>query len=252
MDPESGWQRCATRTVRGSERAARRELDKFTEEASYARIHSGRVAELLDRWLETASGSWSVSTRRETKSLVEHHLKPHLGHLPVAKLTTADIDGFYSYLRRGGGREDRPLAAGTVHRVHVVLHWALAQALRWEWIWLNPASQANPPRSVPAEIRPPSAADVAVLVAHASKTNPALGLFFLLAATTGARRGELLALRWKDVDLNEGSLAFQRSLTEGPDGRSSRRRRLGAHTGSRSMRRASKRSELSWNRRPSR
>jgi len=71
---------------------------------------------------------------------------------------------------------------------------------------------------VPTEIRPPTAAEVAVLVAHASKANPALGLFFTLAATTGARRGELLALRWKDVDLNEGSLAFQRSLIEGPDG----------------------------------
>ena len=140
MDPQSGRQRWATRTVRGSERTARRELDRFVEEASYARIHCGTVVELLDRWLETASGGWSASTRRETKSLVEHHLKPHLGHLPVSKLTTADIDGFYAYLRRGGGREGRPLAAATVLRVHVVLHRALAQALRWEWIWLNPAS----------------------------------------------------------------------------------------------------------------
>jgi integrase len=100
----------------------------------------------------------------------------------------------------------------------VVLHRALAQAIRWEWIWLNPASHASPPRYVPAEIRPPSASEVAELVCHASKANPSLGLFFLLAATTGARRGELLALRWKDVDLEEGSLAFQRSLIEGPDG----------------------------------
>ena len=71
---------------------------------------------------------------------------------------------------------------------------------------------------MPAEIRPPSAGEVADLVAHAAKANPSLGLFFLLAATTGARRGELLALRWKDVDLREGSLAFQRSLIEGPEG----------------------------------
>jgi integrase len=218
MDPQNSRQRWVTRTVRGSERAARRELVRFADEASYTRVHAGTLADLLDRWFETASGDWAASTKRETRSLVEHHLKPHLGHLPVAKVTTADIDGFYAYLRRCGGRMSHPLAAGTVHRVHVVLHRALAQAVRWEWIWLNPASHASPPRYVPAEIRPPSAGEVADLVAHASNVNPSLGLFFLLAATTGARRGELLALRWRDVDLEEGSLAFQRSLVEGLDG----------------------------------
>jgi len=137
---------------------------------------------------------------------------------PVAKLTTADIDDFYAHLRLHGGREGRPLAPGTVHRVHVVLHRALAQAVRWEWIWLNPASNASPPRYVPAEIRPPSAEEVSELLVQASTTYPALGLFFLLAATTGARRGELLALRWRDIDLDVGSIAFQRSLVEGPEG----------------------------------
>jgi len=218
IDPQSGRQRWATRTVRGSERAARRELARFADEASYARVHAGTLADLLVRWFETASGDWTASTKRETKSLVEHHLKPHLGHLPITKVTTADIDGFYAYLRRCGGRMSRPLAAGTVHRVHVVLHRALTQAVRWEWIWLDPACRASPPRYVPAEIRPPSAGEVAELVAHASAVNPSLGLFFLLAATTGARREELLALRWRDIDLREGSLAFQRSLVEGLDG----------------------------------
>ncbi len=197
---------------------ARRELVRFADEASYARAHAGTLAELLDRWFDTASGDWAASTRRVTKSLVEHHLKPHLGHLPITKVTTADIDGFYAYLSRCGGRRRRPLAAGTAHRVHVVLHRALAQAVRWEWIWLNPARNASPPRYVPADIRPPSAGEVVDLVAHASNINPSLGLFFPLVATTGARRGELLALRWRDVDLSDGSLAFQRSLVEGLDG----------------------------------
>lgn len=71
---------------------------------------------------------------------------------------------------------------------------------------------------MPAEIRPLSAEEVSELIVEASTTYPALGLFFLLAATTGARRGELLALRWRDVDLEVGSVAFQRSLGEGPDG----------------------------------
>ncbi len=218
INASSGRERWATRTVRGSESEAKRELAAFIAEAEHAAIHAGSITELLDRWFAVASPNWAPSTVRETKSLVEHHLKPHLGHLPIAKLTTAEIDAFYAELRQHGAREGGELSPGTVHRVHVVLHRALAQAVRWEWVWLNPASNASPPRYVPPEIRPPSAEEVAVLIATASAVDPKLGTFFLLAATTGARRGELLALRWRDVDLPLGSLAIQRSLLEGPDG----------------------------------
>ncbi len=144
IDASSGRKRWVTRTVRGSEREARRQLKGFLEDANNARVHAGSVGDLLDRWFAAASSDWAASTIRETKSLVEHHLKPHLGHLAVAKLTTADIDDFYAHLRRSGGSEGRSLAPGTVHRVHVVLHRALAQAVPWEWTWVNPATDASP------------------------------------------------------------------------------------------------------------
>src|SRR5271166_7181188 len=79
MDPKSGRQRWATRTVRGSERTARRELDRFADEASFARIHDGTVSDLLDRWLETASGGWAPSTRRETKPRSTENRSPRWG-----------------------------------------------------------------------------------------------------------------------------------------------------------------------------
>lgn len=218
VDASSGRKRWVTRTIRGSEREARRQLKAFLAEASDRRVRAGSLSDLLDRWFAAASTDWSASTLRETKSLLEHHLKPHLGHLLIAKLTTADIDDFYAHLRRAGGREGTPLAAGTVHRVHVVLHRALQQAVRWEWVWANPATNASPPRYTPPEIRPPSADDVRVLIAGATEIDPMLGTFFFLAATTGARRGELLALRWRDVDLDGASLSFQRSLVDGTNG----------------------------------
>ena len=218
IDSSSGRKRWVTRTVRGSEREARRQLKGFLDDASNAQVHAGSVGDLLDRWFAAASSDWAASTIRETKSLIEHHLKPHLGHHAVAKLTTADIDDVYAHLRRSGGREGRSLAPGTVHRVHVVLHRALAQAVRWEWTWVNPAADASPPRYAPPEIRPPSEDEVRSLIAAASETDEALGTFFLLGATTGARRGELLALRWRDIDLEGGALSFQRSLVEGNAG----------------------------------
>jgi hypothetical protein len=56
-DPENGRQRWTTRPVSGSERAARRELERFVDEAPYARVHAGSLSELLDRWFERASGT---------------------------------------------------------------------------------------------------------------------------------------------------------------------------------------------------
>jgi integrase-like protein len=72
-----------------------------------------------------ASPAWSSTTLAQTRSIVEHRLKPLLGEMRVNKLTTIDIDDMYRFLPRCGGRDGRPLSPGTVHRVHVVLHRAL-------------------------------------------------------------------------------------------------------------------------------
>ncbi|HEV8565143.1 MAG TPA: site-specific integrase [Actinomycetota bacterium] len=187
-------------------------------EAGRARIRAGTPADLLDQWFEAASPGWSVSTVSHTRSIVDCHLRPHLGHLDLAKLTTADIDDFYAHLLRAGGRGDRPLAPGTVSRVHGVLHRALAQAMRWDWIWLNPASDASPPRVAPAEVRPRSPGQVAALLEWARRRDPPLFRYLRLAVSTGARRSQLLALRWEDVDEERAAIAFTRALVEGPSG----------------------------------
>lgn len=137
VDPGTGRQRWATRTVHGSRRHATRELAALVEEVSCARRHAGTVADLLERWFETASPNWSVTTFVEHRSIVRHHLVPQLGHLPVADLTTTEIDALYARLLRSGRRDGAPLSPGTVRRVHSVLHRALAQAQRWDWIWTN-------------------------------------------------------------------------------------------------------------------
>jgi integrase len=218
LDPASGRQRWLTKTVHGSRRHAERQLAELATEVGYARLRAGSVSDLLERWFAAASPTWAAPTCRQTRSVIDCHLAPHLGHLPVAKLTTADIDDFYAHLLRGGGRDGRPLAPGTVHRIHVVLHRALAQALRWEWIWLNPASTASPPRERPPELRTPTVEEVAALLQAAHQSDAAFFTYLRLAASTGARRSQLLALRWADVDVGRAALAFTRALVEGPNG----------------------------------
>jgi integrase len=218
VDPERGRERWATKTVHGTRRYATACLAEFVEEAGYARLRAGTVSDLLDRWMAQASTAWSASTLRETRSIVEHHLKPHLGHLAVNKLATLDIDDLYQHLLRGGGPEGRGLAPGTVQRVHVVLHRALTQAVRWEWVWLNPARTASPPRVPPAEVQPPSPDQVHRLLAHVEDRDPDFATYLWLAASTGARRSQLLGLRWSEIDIAHAAIGFARAFVEGPTG----------------------------------
>jgi integrase len=218
LDPDTRRRRYATRTVHGTRRAATVALAELVEDAAYSRLRAGTLGQLLEQWMATASPAWSASTVRETRSLMRCHLVPHLGHIPVSKLTAADIDDVYSHLLRRGGRDNRPLSPGTVHRVHVVLHRALTQAVRWEWIWLNPAAQASPPRVEPADIRPPSVEQVRRLLDAVRQEDIEFFTYLHVAVTTGARRSQLLAMRWSDIDFNYAAVGFSRALIEGPTG----------------------------------
>jgi integrase len=218
VDADTGKERWATKTVHGSRRHATAELREFVEEAGYARLRAGTVADLLDRWLTNASGGWSTSTLRQNRSVIECHLKPLIGQLAVNKLTTVDIDDLYRHLLLAGGAEGRPLAARTVHRVHVVLHRALTQAVRWEWVWLNPASTASPPRVPPAEVRPTAPDQVQRLLAYVDDHDPDFATYWWLAASTGARRSQLLGLRWAEIDLGHAAIGFARAYVDGPTG----------------------------------
>ena len=214
-----GERRWLTRTVRGNRSEALRELKALAAHANVAPAVGAHttVAALLDQWFARGRSTWSPTTIRNLTSIVERHLKPGLGDILVGDLTTAIVDEFYEDLRSEGRIDGKPLAVGTVRRIHSALHAALAQAQRWSWVFENVADQATPPRDVPAEMRPPTPMQVAQLLEFVAR-DPALHLYLTLAATTGARRGQLLALRWVDVDLVRGSLSIQRSLVEGPDG----------------------------------
>ena len=149
---------------------------------------------------------------------MEHHLKPQLGHLHVDKLTTHDIDDFYAWLLTSGRRDGSPLAVGTVARIHGVLHRAFAQAVRWDWVWFNPVSNASPPRVPPAEVRAPTLEAVVGLLEFVRGENRALFTYLRLAASTGARRSQLLGLRWGEVDFRHSAVGFTRAYVEGDAG----------------------------------
>jgi integrase len=147
----------------------------------------------------------SPAVAAEYRRLLDRRILPRWADTPVRRLRTADLDAWYSQLRRSGGVSGGELSPNSVNRIHAVLRRSLAQAVKWGWITINPAAQATPPRVRRDALEIPSPDDVGRLIAAPARVKAA-PVFLRIAATTGARRGELCALRWRDVDLEQGTL----------------------------------------------
>ena len=218
-DPLTRRDRYKTKTV---EVRGRREAEKalaafVTKLSSSGAVASGTFGELIERWVATASPGWSPANQLTVRRTVEYYLGPLLP-LKLDRLRTADLDAFYAALRDRGGRGDSALSVSTVRRVHSVVRAALEQAVRWDWISTNPAARASPGHSEASEIHPPAPEAVLALLDRAERDDHPFAVFLVLAAVTGARRGELVALRWTDLSLDSATLTITRAMSVGAEG----------------------------------
>src|ERR671934_886913 len=116
IDPDTGKQRWLAKTVHGSRRYAGKQLQELLEEAGRSALRAGTVSDLLEHWFEVSSPTWAVSTVGHTRTVIDCYITPYFGHLGVGKITTQDVDDFYSYLLRWGGKRHQPLAPSSVAR----------------------------------------------------------------------------------------------------------------------------------------
>jgi integrase len=168
----------------------------------------------LDEWLDGLR--LAPSTVASYRKNVRLHIKPYLGAVPLASLTTARINTLYRQLERGGRADHRQgegLSARTVRYVHTILSAALGAAVKAHSLARNPAADATPPsakEAAPPEMHPWTAAQLGAFLAWSAQASPLHALWYLLAMT-GMRRGEALALRWRDLDLDAATLSVRRS-----------------------------------------
>jgi len=157
------------------------------------------TAEFLTYWIDQRKPALRYSTWRRYKELALDKAVPVIGGLPLARLTAMHLDDLYSRSLKQG------LSAQTVLSLHRVLHKALSDAEKWDLVDSNAARKASPPRvrQVPPEVLSP--VQVARLL-DSAREHP-FGPLFILAVTTGVRQGELLGLRWRDLDLDDGGVA---------------------------------------------
>ncbi len=190
-------------------RLADRELANMLAEANKGNTATGSetVGDLLDAFLEQAeSRDRSPTTLRKYRSIADTVLRPELGKIKLAKLTARDLDHLYAKLTAKGNK------ATTVRRVHALIAASLAQGVKWDLVAENVALKASPPTVHAAEVTAPDPGEVQRIIEVAEAIEPALAGLLLLAALTGARRGELCALRWSDVDWTAATLSIARSV----------------------------------------
>jgi integrase len=148
----------------------------------------------------------------EYDRLIAKVIVPRIGSTKLRALRSAQLDSLYASLLTKGGAKGGRLAPATVHHVHRLLHRILGQGVKWGWLASNPASNATPPRVPKPQLDVPDADGVLLLLAQAEAIDPDLGTLLRLAAVTGARRGELCALRWSDVDFLGSGLVISRAV----------------------------------------
>ncbi len=162
------------------------------------------VSQYMSNWLKTVRSSLKERTWDRYEQYVRLHIVPTLGKTSLDKLSPQQLQRLYAERLENGS------SAATVHHLHATIHKALKQAVRWNLVARNVAELVDPPRITPHEMMTLSPDQARALLAAAEGDR--LEALYVLAVTTGMRQGELLGLRWRDVDLEVGSVQIRGSM----------------------------------------
>jgi integrase len=211
-----GKRRTACVTVRGTRKDAERELTRLLR-AVDTQEHVDATGVTLRRWfeawLDTVRVEISPKAHERYSEIVRCYLIPPLGAIRVQKLTATKIQEVYNGLHR---RDGEPLSPSTRRYIHVILKVALTRAVEQNVLVRNPADVVRPPRVERKEITTHTVEQSARLLSSIRHMHVYWPI--LLAVTTGMRRGEVLAIRWRNVDLERGIARVVQSLEQTKEG----------------------------------
>lgn len=168
---------------------------------------------LSEYWLPAVRPTVRATTYYSYAGIVRSHLRPRFGDWHLDAITPQELNGFYGdLLTSGHTRRSGGLAPSSVIRIHAAVHRSLRDAVRWGYLEANPADGADPPK------HKARAWDLGTWDAHELRrfleftSHQHDSTYWLLLAMTGMRRGEVLGLRWRDVDLTGGVVAVRQTV----------------------------------------
>lgn len=162
------------------------------------------VRQYLTIWLETLRAAVRPRTHARYAQAIRTHIVPALGSIRLTKLSAQHLQRFYAEKLASG------LAPATVAHLHAIMHRALDAAARLDLVTRNVADLVTPPRAARHEMHFLTVEQAQALLTGVRGDR--LEALYILALVIGARQGELLALRWQDVDLDAGTLRIEHTL----------------------------------------
>lgn len=183
--------------------------------AFQADMHTGMVADTegltvsayMSRWADhKEQDATKPNTLRSYRDTVRLHITPHIGRIKLEKLRPLDLEQMLSKMQKAGKS-----AASRAYTLRV-LSMALRQAVRWQMLPRNVAEAVRPPKVERPDIGTWTAAQVATFLDTAQLHR--MHAAFYLALLTGMRRGEILGLKWEDVDFTRSRLTVRNNLVE--------------------------------------
>jgi integrase len=208
-DPETGKRKRRWHSLKGTKREAQVECSKLIAAisgGSYVDPSRQTVAQFLDRWLAYKASQLSPRSYERYGEIVRENIAPALGAVRLTVLRSTQIAEAYSSALASGRRDGKGgLSPATVVYMHRVLKQSLAQAVLWHDLARNPTEGIKPPRVERRQMKVYDADATATLIEIARGTS--LFIAILLAVTTGMRRGEIAALRWRHIDLARAQIS---------------------------------------------
>lgn len=204
-----GKRRQTSKTVHCTEKQANRELARIEEEilrGTYCEPTKMNLEQYLDEWLDKyARQNVSRKTFQEYERMAKKYIVPELGHIPLQKLMPLHFVEYQSKMLESGSLlKDGGLSPQTVEHHHQLLHSALNQAVDWLLIGKNPIERVKPPKVEPYKPNIISASCLTMLLKAAEETD--LYVPIIIAFATGMRRGEIVGLKWEQVDFDASSI----------------------------------------------
>lgn len=217
-DPKPGKQKF--KNVLGKTQAEVKEKLKAAIEASkdldIIKSDEYTVGQWMDVWFENcAKLKVRPSSHQTYKGYIENHIKPNIGSIPLNQLTSLDLQKLYKKLlsngrveRKESKEQPKGLSAKTVRNINQVISSAMEFAKSQKLIRNNPTDGCSLPKVEHREMQTLSAEQLSAFFAEAKET----GVYYI-ALATGLRRGELLGLKWQDIDFENGILHIHRQVS---------------------------------------
>ncbi|MCI2253435.1 site-specific integrase [Domibacillus sp. PGB-M46] len=192
------------KTKREAEKALAVLLNELASE-TYLEPSNTPFQEYLADWFQTKRKQIGTQTAKSYESYIRYHIVPSLGEYPLSKLTTIIVQKFINSLI------DKGLSSATVKKIYNILNNSIQRAMNLELIPKNVVSNVELPHIKKNKIQVWDTEEVKLFLKFAKESRYYIA--FHLAVTTGMRQGELLGLRWKDVDLDRGTIHLRQTLS---------------------------------------